>query len=126
AKARAEQAEREEWARRFVQARRDDWDIAAQLRVRALEMLSWPLEETVETTASEDGRSVTVVRKPALWRASDVPAFLKVAGELMACVERSFLPVTDAAAAPIEESVERLTHRPTAVRIHLNHGHSPL
>jgi hypothetical protein len=61
-------------------------DIAANLKVKALKMLQWPLEEVTEEsrTVEDDGRTVTVITRvsPAKWGMRDIAVFLKLAQEL--------------------------------------------
>lgn len=64
-----------QWAARREQIREESWQLAQQLRQRAIELLSHP---TVETTTTEidtaEGKTVTIVIKPSKWAQRDIPA----------------------------------------------------
>jgi hypothetical protein len=60
--------------------------IADQLKVKALQMLDWPLSRTVEekTTESDDGKTVihNRVLEPARWTVRDIAQMVKIATEI--------------------------------------------
>lgn len=75
AREQALEAEARKWAERRLQQREREWETAAALHERAVQMLAHPMTRT----KSEDGKSVIV---PAGWWMRDIPAFVDLASKL--------------------------------------------
>lgn len=68
-----------QWAARREQIREESWQLAQQLRQRAIELLNHPTTEQISQVATQeiDGRPVevtTIVIKPSRWAQRDIPA----------------------------------------------------
>jgi hypothetical protein len=79
AAARARKAE--ERAKRREQVQEETFLLSQQLKLRALEILRWPLTEE-RTTTSADGKTIIKTISPAGWRLRDAALFIKLADDL--------------------------------------------
>lgn len=72
--------EAEKWAKRKIEQRERDYVMAEQLHARALEMLAFPLTETV-IEVDEEGHPVRIIR-PMRWTLADAARLADVASKL--------------------------------------------
>jgi hypothetical protein len=116
-------ADAEKWAKRFSQARQDDWDIAQAVKARSIEMLGFPLEQTREETVGEDGKTTVIIREPVKWTARDIAAFLKAANDIQDAIARQVAaeqappPPPPPGEAPDAPAPDAGSLRPRLVRI---------
>ncbi len=85
AKQKATEAAATKWAERRAEQREAEWQLSEQLIVKAREMLTWPLAQSiVEETTDDDDQSLkqTVIVKPVRWSMADVPRILETASKL--------------------------------------------